>query len=252
MADGLTHDLFLGGRLAVWQPEKGYRAGIDPVLLAAAVPARPGQSVLELGCGVGVASLCLGARLPGLDLAGVELQEAYAALARRNAAETGIAFEVTTADLATLPAPLRARSFDHVIANPPYHRRERGSRAPEPGRERALGEDTPLALWFGIAARRLVPGGRLTAIQRIERLPELLSAAESARLGSIEVLPLAPRPGRSPKLALLRARKGGRGAFRLHNALILHAGERHERDGESYAPAILAVLRQGAALAWPA
>ena len=99
--EGLTRDAFLGGALSVWQPRRGYRAGIDPVLLAAAVPAVAGQSVLELGCGAGVASLCLGRRVPGLVLHGVEIQQDYANLARRNGAENDIGLTVTTADLRT-------------------------------------------------------------------------------------------------------------------------------------------------------
>ncbi|MCO8144004.1 methyltransferase [Rhodovulum tesquicola] len=248
--EGFTRDAFLGGKLSICQPEQGYRAGIDPVLLAAAVPAAPGQSVLELGCGVGVASLCLGVRVPGLTLTGVELQPVYAELARGNARANGIALDIVTADLAALPASLRARGFDHVIANPPYHLRARGSAAPDPGRETALGEATPLALWVETAARRLAPRGWLTLIQRAERLPELLGALDT-RLGSVEILPLAARPGRPAKLVLLRARKGGKSAFRLHSPLILHEGSRHERDGDSYVPAISDVLRRGAALPWP-
>jgi tRNA1(Val) A37 N6-methylase TrmN6 len=82
----VTVDGFLGGRLRLAQPETGYRAGIDPVLLAAACPAQTGQEVLELGCGVGVASLCLGWRVPGLALSGVEIMGDYAQIARENAA----------------------------------------------------------------------------------------------------------------------------------------------------------------------
>ena len=67
-------DAFLGGRLTIRQPVRGYRAGADPVFLAAAVAAKPGERVLELGCGVGTALLCLGARVAGLDLTGVERQ----------------------------------------------------------------------------------------------------------------------------------------------------------------------------------
>jgi tRNA1Val (adenine37-N6)-methyltransferase len=90
----LTDDKFLCGRLRLLQPEKGYRAATDAVLLAAACPAVAGQSVLDLGCGAGAASLCLAARVPGLRLTGLEVQPEYADLARRNAARNGIAMEV--------------------------------------------------------------------------------------------------------------------------------------------------------------
>ncbi len=101
--DDLTDDGVLGGRLMILQPRRGYRAATDPVLLAAAVPAKAGQSVLELGCGAGVASLCLGRRVPGLSLAGLELQPAYAALARANAMRNTLPLEVHDGDLADLP-----------------------------------------------------------------------------------------------------------------------------------------------------
>ena len=248
--DDLTRNAFLGGRLEIQQPRRGYRAGIDPVLLAASVPARPGQSVLDLGCGVGVAALCLGARVTRVSLTGLELQPDYADLARRNAAENGIALEVLTGNIADMPRPLRARQFDHVIANPPYFDRKAGSRAAEPGRETALGEATPLAEWVKQAARRCAPGGYVTIIQRAERLPELFSAA-TAHLGSLELLPLIPRAGRAARLVILRARKGGRAAFRLHSGRVLHAGEAHDGDRENYTTATACVLRRGHALPFP-
>ncbi|WP_397541690.1 methyltransferase [Roseovarius salis] len=247
---GLTRNAFLGGRLQILQPERGYRAGMDPVLLAAGVPAKPGQTVLELGCGVGVAALCLGCRVAGVSLTGLELQPIYADLARRNAAENEIALEVVTGDLAQMPASLRARRFDHVIANPPYFDRNAGSRAADPGRETAMGEATPLSLWVEQAARRCRPGGFVTMIQRSERLPELLSAA-NLHLGSLEVLPLIPRAGRAARMVILRARKGGRAAFRLHPGWILHAGQAHDGDRESYTPSTACILRHGGALPFP-
>ena len=118
--EGLSRDAFLGGRLRLWQPLQGYRAAIDPVLLAAFVPARPGQRVLELGCGGGTAVLCLARRVPGLELHGVEIQPDYAELARRNAAENGLALRVHVGDVLDLPAGLRL-GFDQVLANPPFH-----------------------------------------------------------------------------------------------------------------------------------
>ena len=43
-----TEDRFLDGRLTVLQPKTGYRAATDPVLMAAAVPARRGQRLGHL------------------------------------------------------------------------------------------------------------------------------------------------------------------------------------------------------------
>jgi tRNA1(Val) A37 N6-methylase TrmN6 len=245
----LTRDAFLGGRLSLLQPRKGYRAGIDPVLLAASVPARAGQSVLELGCGVGAAILCLAIRVPGLSLTGVELQAEYAELARRNSVENKLSLAVHEADLNALPADLRQLQFDHVIANPPYFRAGAHTVAADSGRRVALGGETDLGDWIEVAARRLAPKGYAHIIQRIDRLPEILVAC-SRRLGSVEVLPFSAREGREPELAIVRARKNGRAAFRLHTPRILHSGKGHQPGKSDYSVDIEAVLRDGASLEW--
>ncbi|WP_170415119.1 tRNA1(Val) (adenine(37)-N6)-methyltransferase [Ruegeria atlantica] len=243
----LTRNDFLGGRVRLLQPRSGYRAGVDPVLLAAVVPATRGHTVLELGCGAGAAILCLMARVSGLQAVGVELQASYAGLARRNAAENNAPLEMVEADLNDLPAALKQRQFDHVIANPPYYRTGAHSPAEDAGRSIALGEQTPLERWFDCAAKRLAPRGYLHMIQKANRLPDMLVACEG-RLGSVEVLPLAARTGRKAELVILRARKGGRADFQLRAPVILHDGNRHERDGESYNQQISDVLRKGSSL----
>jgi tRNA1(Val) A37 N6-methylase TrmN6 len=239
----LTCDAFLGGLLHLWQPRRGYRAGVDPVLLAATIPAVCGQNVLELGCGVGVAVLCLGARVPGLSLTGVEREPLYADLALRNGA--GV-LEVVTADISDLPLTLRQRQFHHVLANPPYWRRQASVAAHDRIRETALGEQTPLAIWVRTAAQRLAPKGMLHIIHRAERLPDLLGALPQD-MGSIEVLPIAARTGRAAERVILRARKSGRADFRLHAPLILHRGDGH-LDGDQYTPAVRSALRTASAL----
>lgn len=250
----LTDDAFLGGRLRVLQPRTGYRAGNDPVVLAAAVDAAQGQAVLELGLGVGVAALCLALRVPGLSVTGVELQPAYAALARRNAERNALALRVIEADLSALPPGLRQESFDHVMMNPPYFDRARGSLAQDLGREVALGGATPLALWIEVATRRLRPRGWLTLIQRAERLPEVLTALQAradGRLGSLQLCPLAARADRDAQLFILRARKEGRAPFRLLAPMVMHQGARHLRDEDDFTPLFRSILREGTALPWP-
>jgi len=250
----LTRDDFLGGRLTLLQPRRGYRAGIDPVLLAASVSAQAGLAVLELGCGVGAAALCLAARVPGLSLTGLERDPFYAGLARRNAEENQLPLEVVEGDLADMPVALRQRRFDFVLMNPPYYDRSRGSRAPDSMREVALGEETPLSTWIEAAARRLLPGGHLHVIQRADRLSALLAALEARaenRLGAVQILPLSPRPGRDARLVILRARTDARAPLRLHAGIFIHPDKIHPGDRENYTKSIASVLRDGAQFEFP-
>lgn len=242
---GLTQDAFLDGHVRAWQPRTGYRAATDPVFLAASQPARAGQSVLELGCGVGVASLCLNARVPGLSLTGVEVQADYAALARRNAAENGAPLTVVESDLRSLPRDLRARSYDHVIANPPYYASNTPA-AQDAGRDRALREDTPLADWLDVGLRRLRDGGWLSIIHLTERLPDILTLLNGR--ASVMALPLAARAQRPARRVIVQARKGGRSPFVLLPPFVIHQGDHHPGDGEHFTKAVRAVMRDLGAL----
>lgn len=243
--DTLSDDKFLCGRLRLLQPRRGYRAATDAVLLAAACPAQPGQSVLDLGCGAGAAMLCLGTRVPGLRLSGLELQPEYADLARRNAQRNALPAEVHQGSLSQMPAALR-RDFDHVIANPPWYP-PGGTPSPVAVRATAMQVALPVADWVAAAARRLAPGGWLTLIAGADSLPGLL-AALAPKLGSAAVLPLAARSGRPALRVILQARKGGRAPFRLLAPLVIHDGATHQGDREHYTAEANAILRDGAGL----
>ncbi len=236
---GLTRDAFLGGRVHAWQPKVGFRSGIDAVLLAAAVPAAPGDTVLDIGCGTGVAALCLRSRVPQAQVTGIEIQPNYADLARRN----GLG-DIITADLASLPADFRQRQFAHVMMNPPYFDRQTSSPSDDAGRNQARGGPTALADWLETGARRLAPQGTLTVIQRADRLADIVPALP-ADLGSLVILPIAPRVGRDAKLILVQSIKGGRAALRIAAPLVLHDGPSHVSDGDDYSAAANALLRCG-------
>ncbi len=250
MTEIITENEYLGGKVRIRQPQTGYRAGVDAVLLASAVYALPGQTVLELGTGVGTAALCLAARVGNLQLCGVEIQQEYAALAKSNAALNNSEFEVYRCNLEHLPDPLKQRRFDHVIANPPYFDRRNGHAAHDVGRETAMGEQTPLSTWIKVATKRVAPRGHVTFIHRAERLGDLL-AAMPPTLGSIQVQNFQPRVGRDAHLVIVRARHSGRAPLRIHAPILMHEGEEHRTDGEDYTPVIRAVLREGAALPMP-
>jgi len=219
-------DRLLGGRVLLRQPRRGYRVAIDPVLLAASVNARPGETVLDVGAGSGAATLCLAARIPGLDLTLLERDPAHAALGRDNLALNGLSREaqVVEGDIADPPADLRPRSFDHILTNPPYLAESEGRSPADPSRRAAAMSDIAPAEWVGACLKRLKPGGRLAIIHRADRLPELLAALEGPA-GAIEIIPLWPRAGEAARRVILRARKGARTPAALAAGLVLHVEE---------------------------
>lgn len=237
-----THGTLLAGRLAFEQPATGYRAAIDPVLLAAAVrPAR--GAAIELGAGSGAASLCLAWRCPALSIVALELAASPAALARRNIAANGLdaRVEVVEADVERMPPGLAGR-FDAVFMNPPYAPAGSSSPSPRAAKRRAHVEGAGgLGSWIAAARRVLRARGRLAMIHRAERLPEIL-ALLAPGFGDMEVVPLWPKPGEPARRVVVRARLGARGGAILSPGLVLH------HPGGAYTEAAQAVLRDGASL----
>ncbi len=230
-----TQDHLLGGRVSYTQPAEGFRAGIEAVLLAAAIPARAGEHVLEGGSGAGAALLCLAARVPDLHGLGVERDPCLVSLAARNAEANGAAgLAFLAADITAMRDP---GTFDHAFANPPYHHPE-GTASPLSARAQAKrGEPGLLAAWARALAAPLRHRGTLTFILPAGSLPECLVAMAAAGCAASAVLPLWPKQDRPAKLVLVRGVKGGRAPLLLLPGLVLH-----EADG-GYTPAAEAILR---------
>ncbi len=237
-----THGTLLGGRVTHEQPLEGHRTGLEPVLLAAAIPAKPGERVLEGGTGSGAGLLCLASRVASLRGVGVERDVGMAELARRNMAANafGAAIEIVATDL----LEFRAESLcDHAFANPPWHTSS-GTRSRISLKENAKrAEPAGVPRWISALAGNLRHGGTLTVVLPATRLPECLDAVVAARCGGTRIFPLWPRTGRDAKLIIVQAIRDARSPCRLLPGLMLHG----EGDG-GFTPEATEILRDGIAI----
>ena len=244
--DAITENRLLAGRVRLMQPARGYRAGMDAALLAAACDARPDERVLEAGCGVGAVLLAAAARRPAARFLGVERDPAAANLARRNVELNGLAarVEIVGGDVGAGFAALARPPFDAVLANPPFFDDPGALRPPSPERRGAWIADDGLAAWLVFLSKAVREGGTITLIHRADRLADIL-AGLAPKAGSVQVRPVHPFPDAPAKRVIVRAVKTGKAPLSLLPPLVLHA-----RDGGKHAPEAEAILRGEADLGW--
>jgi len=237
---------FLGGRLSLAQPRKGYRAGMDAALLAAACDADAGQRVIEAGCGAGAALLSAAVRRPESRFVGVERDPQALALCRDNIAANGLQgrVEALDGDISRKLSALGLQPFDAALANPPFFDDPGAIRGPAPEREGAWIADGGLEAWTRFLLKAVREGGTITLIHRADRLGDILALLGKGA-GSFRIRPIHPFADEPAKRVLVRAVKTGKAPLVLLPPLVLH-----DRDGGKHTAEADAILRGDRALAW--
>jgi tRNA1Val (adenine37-N6)-methyltransferase len=236
----ITSDTLRAGRVRIFQPARGARMSLDPVLLEGFLPPPHGR-FLDIGCGTGALSFLLLARDPAATGTGVELQPRLAALAARGRDANGWQqrLDIIVGDVLALNDRLGAATFDLVATNPPY-RTVTGSRRP-PDDERALAhQEVALALadWVACAARAVRPGGRVAAIFPAERATELLAELHTRDLIPRRLRAVHPHAGEPASRVLVEAERGGRRPLVIEPPLVVHA------DGARFTPEVSRLLEE--------
>ncbi len=224
LENAFTQDLLLGGRIALRQPAQGYRVAIDPLLLAASVNAEPGETILDVGAGVGAAGLCLATRLPHCRIMGIERQKDLVRLANDNIVLNNLRdrVEILHGDLQSPPPRLAAGSYSQVISNPPYFESTRGRVSPVTNKGLSNHEsDFDMEGWLKFSLLMLKPSGKITFIYRVEMLDKLLCLFYG-KVGDIKVFPFWPNSGQIAKLVIVQGVKGSKGGLNLLPCMVLH------------------------------
>lgn len=245
-ASEVVENTLLNGRVRLRQPARGYRAGMDAALLAAAVAPRRGERLFEAGCGAGAVLMQIAARHDGTSLTGLERDSLAAALARENAELNGFGDRtaIIDGDVAAGFRALDLAPFDWAVSNPPFFDDPGALRAPAPGKQGAWMADDGLAAWTGLLLKAVREGGRIVIIHRADRLADLL-ALLGEKAGSFAIRPVQPFAEQPAKRVLVQAIKTGKAPLRLLPPLVLH-----DRSGAKHTPEAEAILRGEAALNW--
>jgi len=224
----LSCDKLLNGRVKLFQPQRGYRIAIDPVFLAAAVPATFGECVLDIGSGTGAAAICLASRIPCMRITGLELQMDLVDMANKSIYLNKLDHRVCffQGDLLLPPKDLGDIQFDHVMANPPHMKRESVLSSPDPQKQiahiegRALLDD-----WLEFALENVRVGGTVTIVHRYDRRQEVVSGLAKGA-GDIIVFPLWPKiSGREAKRVIVQGKKGSEGKTKYSTGIVLYDGK---------------------------
>jgi len=237
-----TVDDFLGGAVRLIQPREGYRVSMDTVMLAAAVPALSGETVLEGGVGSAGAAICLAQRVDGVKIHGVELQEDMLALGRRNVIFNGLGAQIDLerGNITDLSGP--QSQYDHVMLNPPYLSAGKAVRPPAETKGLAhMDSVASLKDWMRFAVHKVKNKGSITIIIRADRMDEVIAHLYK-RVGELMIMPLWPRMGVAAKRVIIQGRKGMHGAAHILPGLALHG------EIERYTPDAKKILWDGAAL----
>ena len=217
-----TKDKFLGGKILISQPINGFRTSIDSIFLSAAVNLKKNNSILELGCGVGTILCSLKQRENNISVFGVELQKKYAEFAKKNLKDNNFEGKIFNSDIINLPNEVLKKSFDHIIFNPPYLKKDIVLENTINEKKISIKEsEVLLDDWIKIALKRCVNGGYINFVHRAERLSEILYLIGD-KAGCIKILPIFSKRNKNSNRIIITAKKGSKSNLIIMPPLVVH------------------------------
>lgn len=234
----------LRGQVKLIQPKHGFRASIDSVLLAAAVKTQKrSEKILDVGCGVGSAGLCVASRKPNISLTGIDIQEDLIHIAKQNAKLNNIEADFICGGIKE-EKTLENNHFDGVLINPPYE--DEGLKSPNKIKATSHNtsiSETTLRDWIKYAHLKLKQGGHVTIIHKADKADQIIMHLTNRRwFGSIVLYPIYPHAGDNAKRVIIRARKERYKQMVIKSGLVLH------RENGYYTDKAEAIFSDGAGI----
>ncbi len=208
------------------QNEDGFCFGMDSVLLAHfASEIKQGSKGIDLGTGTGIIGLLLCAKIPNLQMVGVEIQEEVYDMAKRSIHLNHLdeRFTLIHANIKELAGKVEMGSFDAIVTNPPYKKNDTGVKNENPSKRMARHEiSASLEDFLEVSSKLLKEKKDLYMVHRPDRLVDILELLRKYRLEPKKIQFVHPKYGKEPNLVLIKATKYANPFLKIEKPLYVY------------------------------
>ncbi|MBR3871064.1 MAG: methyltransferase [Clostridia bacterium] len=231
LSDETIDDLMLGG-LKLIQKKKGFKFGVDAVLLADFASCKRGDKVCELGSGSGIVSI-LCAHHYNARVDALEIMPEYADMASRSVEGNNLEdrVKIYCCDMKNATSVLSPCQYDCVVTNPPYKKLDAGENCAQ--YDRACSRSELCATLDDVvkAASLLIKnGGKLVMVHRPQRLTDIILTLEKYKFYIKKLRFVASKKGDTPVLLLLEAKQYVKSDMLVLPELILYNDDGSETE----------------------
>jgi tRNA1Val (adenine37-N6)-methyltransferase len=239
--EGETVDELLGGRIKIFQKEKGYRFSLDVLLIAHFARLKRGDRVVDLGTGSGVIAMILAMRREGGKVIGVDIQEEFVDMAKRSVQLNNLQeqVDIRLGDIRNIESLLDENSFDVSIFNPPYRKLKSGKINPDNQKALARHEIRgTLYDFLRAAAYVLKKSGRAYIVYPATRMVELLSSMRKVGIEPKRMRVVHSHRDSRGEFVLVEGKKGGREELEISPPLVVYG------NAAEYTEAMIGIFRE--------
>ena len=221
--DETLEELQLDG-LKILQKKKGFRFGMDSVLLSHFADIRPYETVVDFGTGTGILLLLLFGRGKGCSYYGIEIQQEYCDMAKRTICMNHLEDRMTIycGDAGKSEDFFLPCSTDAVICNPPYSRPGAALISPFSDRAKARNQDEDTLRSFLCSAFRILRGkGRVYMVYPAAQMLQIMSLMAACHIEPKRFQLVYPQIAKPANLVLIEGVKDAKPMLHPMKPLIV-------------------------------
>lgn len=212
--------------LKIIQNRKGFCFGMDSVLLSDfAKEIKHHAKVLDLGTGTGIISILLCGKTDLEKVIGIEIQKEVADMASRTIQLNDLQdkFEVIHENILNLNHIYQNQSFDVIVTNPPYKKKNTGIMNEKEEKIISRHEITAdLEGFIKISKDLLKDNGEFYMVHRPERLVDILSLMRKYKIEPKILRFVYSDQNKEPKLILIKGVKNAKPFLKVEKNLYIY------------------------------